>query len=510
MSPLSSLRLAFPLLLVAGCGSAPTIPEESLEGDGAAFDSSSFETGGGTDTAVAVDSSTVEDTNVVVTDTAVGVDTAVTSDTAVVTDTAVTCAAVTDNKFYVDPSAGNDTTGTGTTACPFKTIGRTIGFLNSTFTGGIPAGAQVLLRGNASAATGETFPLSVPANVTIRSELTTSVRTVEVAAGKTGFNLSRPNSGLASLIIDGKGAAYAGIGVGGSASSTTTTLGFVTVTSMRNDGIYVESGGVRIGAGVRSILNGTSPTSTGLGSGLHVRGGSAVIVVAAGEAATGFDQNAANGIIVDGTGYVTATGKADLTGYPSVAPPAVTSGTGTITVKQNKLAGIGIVQTSAASSSNVLTGVVVWKNEGNGIRVYAQSRLILRDSVSVANGRNGVEISPTSASTSVANIDLGGDGFGKNLLQWSGSGLSNLYAGICVDNFYGNAVTVLAKGNYFGAKSCALSLPPTLPVLTSGAGNADCSGIGSPVDIAAEKGSGGSTPTKVTVSLASCADVVWP
>src|SRR6478609_973128 len=110
--------------------------------------------------------------------------------------------------YFVDPANGNDSNGTGSAksggqaanACAFKTITRALQVIGSPTQA---SGAVVKLKGNVGAATGETFPISVPQYVVIQG-LTAPV-TVTLAAGKSGFNFVGTGSTLKDLILEGGG-----------------------------------------------------------------------------------------------------------------------------------------------------------------------------------------------------------------------------------------------------------------------------------------------------------------
>lgn len=505
-----------------GCGGGVEIPDEVADVATTTDTSSTSDSLTPIDTATE-DSGTldtlVEDTGAF--DTAMPMDTAVAMDTAVVVDTATdtvvvtdtsTCPAVTDNRYYVDPGAGSDTSGTGSTTCAFKTLTRAVAYLTGAFGSAIPAGTQILLRGTANAASGEAFPIRVPTNVIVKSA-TTTIQTVEVGAGANGFLFQTANSGLADLRVAGATTANVGVAAVSGSSSTTTTLTNVTITGMRMDGIYVEGGGLKIGAGVHVDNNGVSAIGYPRANGMHLVAGSVVVAVNTGEATTSFNQNYRAGIFVENNASVTVTGHPDITGFPSSTnPPAVASGTGTVTTNLNGGSGVFLTQDGTITTTNSIDGLVSWKNNANGLRIVTPSRVTLRNSVLVANGDNGVAIAQTNTGTpSAAGIDLGGDAFGRNILQTPSNG--NAHAGICVGTFTA-ANTIRAKGNYFNGKNCTTTPAPVpLPIVNTGlatyAGAMDCGSV-TGVDVAISRTSMGGLPTGITVDLDNCADVIYP
>src|SRR6185295_10073127 len=100
---------------------------------------------------------------------------------------------------------------------------------------------------------GETFPIAVPANITIIGK---NFVTVRPPAGASAFALAAAASGLKNLTLDG-GSHTAQSGVLVSAGSTDgTTLQEVDVTGFLGDGIVVAGGRLTIAGGVTSNGNG--------------------------------------------------------------------------------------------------------------------------------------------------------------------------------------------------------------------------------------------------------------
>ncbi len=368
------------------------------------------------------------------------------------------CQTVSNGAYYVDPVNGSDAATTGSQQCPFKTITHAIAFLGSS----LPSAVQVLVKGGttASTSTGEKFPIVVPKNVVIMSDDTASPATVSVSAGKSGFVLGAPSSGLAYLIIDGAtNSASTGIVVQ-SGSNSTTTLDHVTVRSFLSDGILVrnsvgsDAGGVlSIGAGVISTSNGTTSTRA---SGLRVTdNGSVSIQVSAGQAQTRFDSNTNHGISVEHKGAVTLTGTAG------------TGGSGTVATNGNTYAGVWIKQTPGTANPVVtLDGLVSWANtDGNGIRIFAGSNAKVRRSYVLANAGAGILVTQYSEGSTISNdvskIDLGtSSDWGKNVVQATTGSNPNIAGGICLTIAPNAGMTLAAAGNIFsGGRDCSTSNP---------------------------------------------------
>jgi hypothetical protein len=367
------------------------------------------------------------------------------------------CAQATNNTYYVDPVNGSDTIGTGTSAsaaCAFKTIARAL-----TVIGASPnPNTKVLVAstGPIGTASGETFPIVVPTNVTIGAA-TTAV-TVQVPAGLSGFSLAHPSSGLNGLTIDGQNHTAASGVLVTAGSADTTVITNVTVKNMASDGIRVSGTGVlSIGAGVSSTGNGVAGGNA-TADGLRLNDQAKVTIdVPGGSTPSHFDSNTAHGIFVTGNGSVT------VTGVPG------TGGAGTVTANTNALAGVWIEQVPVANpAANAITGIVAWANAGNGIRAVGGSSLTLRQSYLLANAQNGILVSTYNVngntSNSVAHMDFGATGSaGANVLQAALGQNPNGGAGICLGVARTAGVTLKAQGNVFsGPRDCSKPSAGTL------------------------------------------------
>jgi len=370
------------------------------------------------------------------------------------------CAGVTNYHFTVDPNNGSDQTGTGAsqTGCAFKTITRALQVMGNS----PPAVANptITVLGASTVGPGESYPILVPANVTITTS--TGAVTVNVPAGKAGFSLLAASSTItggtgAALTIEGtpQGTAISAANSGtfgivtGTGSASTTLVSNLTVKDFLNDGILVNDTGIlSIGAGVTSTLNGSA--ATGRRAGLHVTGtGQAIINVPSGTP-THFDANSNHGILVDASGSITLTGS-----VTTIGPPA----TGTVTTNGNFAAGLWIQQ-RAGAPQNVINGLVSFAStNGNGMRFVTPSNVKLRNSVATGNFANGVLVSGVGAPPDdISKIDLGlasnPPDYGNNTLQAvQGSG-NNGATGLCLQ-VRANAGTLNAAGNTFGTNNCA-------------------------------------------------------
>ena len=200
------------------------------------------------------------------------------------------CPAVTNNTYYVDPVAGVNTTGNGSSAtggnCEFRTITKALAVVGLT----PPAGTKIEVLTTGTAGSGETFPMVVPPNVTIEGAASGTPSTINLPADTTAFWLTGANSGLNNLVIDGGGKPLTAGIVVHQGTDATTTLTDVTIQNMGADGISAGTNAVL------TILSGVS-SSHNLGNGLiMVYPSTVTITVNAGETAASFSDNSGRGI----------------------------------------------------------------------------------------------------------------------------------------------------------------------------------------------------------------------
>lgn len=383
------------------------------------------------------------------------------------------CDTPTAGVFYVDPVNGLDTTnGSGTAGgavagrCAFKTI---------TFaltTAGAPTAATVIhVLGISTVSDGETFPLVVPANVTIDSAGGSVTIALPASSTTNAFTLAAASSGLTGLIIDGSAAAAStsGILVNTGAAATTAVTG-VEVKGFGGPGIQVQgSAALTINAGTSVHNNGTASGSSKK-SGLYVTGTAKVTAnIGAGSAETSFASNAGEGVLVDSTASVA------FTGVPG------TGGAGTLVMHDNATNGVTISAAAGiGSTGSTLTGVVLWHNTLEGAEFLGGSSVVLRSSIALDNGDNGILVSAGASialGNPVANIDLGTAHNGLNTVQAATNG--NGAVGIC------NAVTggaipaaLSAQGNTFGADDCSLPASTSVTLMSNNCASASGVAVG--------------------------------
>ncbi|HZU82730.1 MAG TPA: right-handed parallel beta-helix repeat-containing protein [Polyangiaceae bacterium] len=421
--------------------------------------------------------------------------------------------------FWVDPTGGNDMTGTGcastdadagTTSCAWRTI------THATQAIGRPCGPTRLhVIGPATFGAAETYPLQIRQNVV----LTTEGGAIELDVPPTtavGISVTGAGSGIrggpgAPLTITGAASADGGLVAGAQIGidfqfNAVSTLENVVVSYFSSSGIKGETGssldvpqglvatsnytgaylsgsvtihvdrattsfnnntfGVTLFSGAVSVVgtSGGMMQVNGNGNGFALENGASLTIPPT--AAASFDGNTGTALTVEDTSSVT------MTGTPGVAP-----GTGTITVSNNP--GNGIIfnaPTTGAASQSTLTGVVVYGNGARGVYIDGAGapRIKMRRSIVLANGFNGVWI---DHATNVASVDLGttdaGDGgvdYGYNVLQAAPDAGPNAGAGLCLSSA-ADAGVVTAAGNVFsGPRDCSLL---DAGMLTS---TSDCSG----------------------------------
>jgi hypothetical protein len=385
-----------------------------------------------------------------------------------------TCAAVTGGQYYVDPVGGTDAgSGANTTGCAFKTIKRALQVIGST--GQV---ATINLLGTASAATGETFPIVLPKNVTLAGVPSAGSTTQTIQAGSAAvapaYAIVVGDAAVAikNITLDGTATSAAtkqatrGIWVvNGAATSASLSLDHVTVKAMANEGIVVGhatgagattkyfGGGLTIAAGVHVDSNGLVAGSSGV-----VARGTATVGIsdASGDQDT-FNLNGQHGIAIVEGASISVTGTANYT----------TPTSSTVLANGNASAGLLVAQASVLPGTTtkptkcVVRGyAVVGTTNGNGFRIEGGSQLSLRGSIAIGAKGSGVFLTSSANNPAPSNVDFtgvelgaspnpGGDA-GNNLFQVAPGGTlaPNLGAGICLAlPATTTGVTITARGN---------------------------------------------------------------
>ena len=398
-----------------------------------------------------------------------------------VNNTCTACDQVTGGNYYVDPvngSDGADATGSdmagGQTAavCAFKTITHALKVI------GTPSAATTITV-LTSDPSGETWPITVPANVVLKGTSATTTVTVPGTA-TTGFILNGAAAGIESLVISGS----LGTGVNATAGSTSTTyLKNVTVTGFATGDAVLVNGA----STVLTLDEGVTLTKSL--DGLHVTDSATVDCANTNQAnPDAFTANTQDGVLVDKTGALSFQGAAGVLGAGSI----VASSNG------SALGGGGIVFQPTGPGSNMpaslLSGVVAWGNPQFGLDLQGGSNVKVRNTYTGANG-TGVEVRSTTVlggagGDDTSHIDLGTTSdFGKNTFQSlaptdGGANAQNTTAGLCWAINPNKSQTLEAQGNYWvnvgstASLDCTQTNPGPVSYTAGCAGGVDLGGPG--------------------------------
>ncbi len=364
--------------------------------------------------------------------------------------------------LHVNPVSGDIAvaTGSGTSggaakpACAFRTITAAAAALSI-------ANMQTMnivvdVTSVANVASGEVFPITVPANTKI-SAVTGATVTVQTATGD-AFHMSNEGSTIATLIVDGQGASANGIVVSAGSAAKPNVLSGVEVTGFSQSGVHTESGVLTITAGTNVHGNGSATASAPGPAGLLATGTAIVTVDGTGATSqkpTQFTANTGKGIEVRGQAQVNVNG----------TPSQVAPGEGTVVVKSNSLAGVFVEQLLVASGSTgpagmTMTGLVSTLNGGSGMQLFGGSGVKVRSSYLSKNSIHGVLISTdpgfvnggsgSNDGNALERLDFGAaSDLGHNVLQDAAN--PNTLKGLCLELTGGNGTGGLLKleGNAF-------------------------------------------------------------
>jgi len=230
------------------------------------------------------------------------------------------------NKLFVNPNQGNDSSGNGSESAPFKTITQALRQAK-------PNSTIRLSPGTYSAETGESFPLMLKPQVTLEGDTSTRGRGIIIQGG--GVYLSRTSARQNVGLVAADGA----------------TLSGVTLTNDNTSGyaLWIESASMEV----------TDNTFTGSGhDGISVVGNSAPRI-----RGNHFVENGANGITIYGTSRPQLVENVfERTGF-----------------------GINIGQ----KAEPILTGNQVRQNR-DGVVIHGFARPVLRNNQIESNQDNGV------------------------------------------------------------------------------------------------------------------------
>jgi hypothetical protein len=365
------------------------------------------------------------------------------------------------------PTGGSYSAGTTNAACAFRTITYALAHL------GTATAVRVIATGPVGTASGEHFPITVPAGVTIigiAGKPVIDVPAPAAAGAQSGsaFVMASNRAEIDNLVVDGTMAATHGIlATGGS-----TLASSVSAVEIRN----FTAAGIRVDGTAQLTINaGTNVHDNGISgdelSGLHATGNAHVAIVGVAGTPIAFTANGQDGILVDGSASVTITGAAGATSVVS---------------NQNKLSGMQVHQDTGSNflPLTTITGLGASGNTRAGLLVFGGSRVTVRSSAFVGNTQSGVEVTTDAATAGggmgmggagndVSQIDLGVAGDpGHNTLQ-SGA-TPNLGAGLCFNLQVNRGETLRARGNVWGMLDCS-AMGGTLS--TNGGGRACARGV---------------------------------
>jgi len=399
--------------------------------------------------------------------------------------------------YFVDPANGNDSNGTGSAksggqaanACAFKTITRALQVIGSPTQA---SGVIVKLKGNAGAATGEAFPISVPQYVVIQGA--TAPVTVTLAAAKGGFEFVGTGSTLKDLVLEGGG--NSGVAVRLATTDLSATLDGVTIQNTAATGVDILAGTLNLLAGTTVQLAGTTASRQ---EGITVEGtGKLVAKLTTGRVSV--IKNTAQGIHVLERGSVDLEGA--VTSNTSATP---TTFAGTIVVSQNNDANIELNQTGTTPRPlNTIKGVLATGSvNSDGLLILAGTVASVRRSVFVGNGQNGIRLLHTNTRANgvndVSNIDLGKTNDpGLNVLQGANDQLNNKGAGICIDIDPAQTQAINAQGNLFAVADCSTTTATLTKNMT------DCAPVTTKPDDVGWEWVTNQNTSKVTVDAAKC------
>jgi len=385
----------------------------------------------------------------------------------------VTCAPVADATFFVDPSAGVDgTASTGAANCPFRTVTRALYAITVArvgLTGSPPAAiVEIVNEGFAPVlgdVSGETFPINVLANVTVVPEDTTKNAPIFRGSGYgTCFESFARGIRLSHLVLDGNQKMGTGVDVSGNTLSdagdaSTVILDHLKVTDFVLKGITLGGEGVTLGPGL---------TVANCPGAVEFRGGSLTVLGGHGEDHTSFTGARIGGLWVHGAGSVTVAGADIDPAHPDVSD-----------IDTDNNSGSGVFMEYAQGGTTEVVSVRGLHSTGNMIGIRAEGfpveHVTVRSSYLANNTQSAVTFPGLGNGPEPSTLDLGsavGPDWGRNVFSAIGQTAAvNTQGGLCL----AGAAHVLAAGNIFGAKDCAVG--GTLTFSTTCGSQVDIGGL---------------------------------
>jgi hypothetical protein len=299
--------------------------------------------------------------------------------------------------IYVDPGAVDN--GTGTQACPFKTLHRALLAMR-----GLPNGhpATKVVIHTTGTIDSESFPKSVPTNVTINGDGTwksggTMRTTISVPAGATGFKFTDPGpAGInhVNLISQNPdtGRTYNGLYIVNTGNSEVVTVQHATIQHFGNGISVDENGYLEMGQDGSCSKNGTGLLVAGdIGGFAHVKNDSTDA-----SQKTYFSNNDFAGI------KVAAHGKLSIAGVTVVNP--MLSYDKSIRASNNGTNGVAIYSSVISEIRNFFAS----QNANSGLYVANLGGVWTFDSAYNANGGYGVFVGGNDVALS-SQVNLGDD-----------------------------------------------------------------------------------------------------
>jgi hypothetical protein len=363
---------------------------------------------------------------------------------------AATCPDVTNHSYFVDANATGASGQNGSTGCPFTNLKHGLDTIVATGDN-IANAVTVTLRSdiNESNQGAGTFPVVIPANVTLRGNSNTTRPTIIVPTNTTGFVFASPQQGgITQVSLKTGGGSTSGSGVwvkntfaGDLSPNLNINFSRVSIVGFYN-GIRGDQGGyMGIQSDVSSSVNGNA--------GLLLQDAYARIVVNATSVHDHFELNR-YGIYVAGASLLYANATVDAQQVKTIQVSNNTYGirflsslaskTGNATTVTNLLDNIEMNSNSAG-------------NEGAGLYIYAGSTMRVR-SCSFKDDYNGVRVVSNGTNDDVSAIELGTGDLSPG---------SNVFSGnttlLCMAVRYDGS-TLHAAENTFGlAHDCAVPFP---------------------------------------------------
>jgi hypothetical protein len=391
------------------------------------------------------------------------------------------CAAATGNNYYVDPVTGSDATGTGsnvpqgTVSCAFKTVTRALQIIKSPM-----SATTITVLGDSSIAlaTGEKYPLLIPANVTV----TAATGPIQIN-GNDAFRIVGGAAGVSGFNITGTGHSR-GIELAAPVGSAASVISDCTVSAYSAAGVAVKSGNLTIGNNIHLDNN--------KGDGIDVFD-IATLSQAGSGASVSFNGNGGYGIRL-------AHADINFTGDATMLSAA------TVTISDNSKGGVLI----DAASKAVLAGLLISGSKaGNGVTMATGATVKLRRNVVLGNSV-GVVVNASGTNQDVSTFDFGatatGTTRGGNVFQVTAGGLipPNSQVGLCLNAGNGTAPTVqntlLARGNIFaGPRDCSATSAGKLS--SAAFGTPSCTGTA--LDVSTTRALVGFPPTPTANNIAT-------